>query len=239
LGGSPGNLGVLTHFTIEVHRDKDYEGSIGFRILHLYSTDKLRELLGYVAEMNDDPDFPRNYDLCVSVLSASADIPALMGGLDKEMEKVHPEIFADDESPAWPRMIVIYAQWVSFSKDDKPDMAWFDRLNTGSWFQPGLEQKPMSELTSQWIFRSSREFDLPYVKRTYVTKATNLSTNGWVDWAVGRMDQIAGPTANGQWLSAQFQCFGGKNSQFAKNAGNGTAYSVRTLLASSWCQWKD
>ncbi|KAH6918093.1 hypothetical protein BKA70DRAFT_8156 [Coprinopsis sp. MPI-PUGE-AT-0042] len=227
LGGSPGNLGVLTHFTIEVHRDTDHEGSMGFRILHLYNTDKLRELLGYLTEMNDNPDFPRNYDLCVSVLSASGDILALMGGLDNEMEERHPEIFGADETPVWPRMIVIYASWVRLSEEDKPDMAWFDRLGTGAWFHSGVEQKPMSELTSLWIFRSTREFDLPYVKKTYVTKATNLSTNGWLDWVVGRVDQIVQPTGNGQWLSAQFQSFGGKNSQFARNAGNGTAYSWR------------
>jgi hypothetical protein len=228
LGGSPGNLGVLTHFTIEVHRDKDYEGSMGFRILHLYNTDKLRELLGYLAEMNDNVDFPRNYDLCISVLSASADILGLMGGLDNEMERKHPEIFGTDKNPVWPRMIVIYAQWVPFSKNDKPDMAWFKKLGKGAWFQPGVEKKPMSELTAQWIFRNTREFDLPYVKRTYVTKATNLSTNGWVDWVVSRMDRVVQPIDNGQWLSAQLQVFGGKNSQFTRNAGNGTAYSVRT-----------
>src|SRR5207237_3938654 len=31
LGGSPGNFGVLTHFTIEVHRDSDYNGSRGLK----------------------------------------------------------------------------------------------------------------------------------------------------------------------------------------------------------------
>ena len=227
LGGSPGNLGVLTHFTIEVHRDKDYEGSMGLRVLHLYNTDKLRELLGYLAEMNDHPDFPRNYDLCISVLSSSADILGWMGGLDNEMEKRHPEIFGTDKNPAWPRMIIVYAQWVPFSKNDKPDMAWFKKFSKDSWFQPGVEKKPMSELTAQWIFRNTREFDLAYVKRTYVTKATNLSTNGWVDWVVSRMDRVVQPIGNGQWLSAQIQCFGGKNSQLTRNAGNGTAYSWR------------
>ena len=34
LGGSPGNLGVRTYFTIEVHRDSDYQGSRGLKALY-------------------------------------------------------------------------------------------------------------------------------------------------------------------------------------------------------------
>jgi len=227
LGGSPGNLGVLTHFTIEVHRDADYEGSMGLSALHLYDTDKLRRLLQVLASMNDNENFPRNYDLCISVLSASFDIFGLMGGMDDEMREEHPEIFGDDDLPAWPRMIVVYAQWVPFSPDDKPDMAWFDQLGADGWFQKGAVKKPMSQLTAQWIFRNTREFNLPYVKRTYLTTSTSLSTNGWVDWVVDRMDKVVDPIDNGQWLSAQLQCFGGNNSRFRTNAGNGTSYSWR------------
>jgi hypothetical protein len=226
LGGSPGNLGVLTHFTVEVHRDADYVGSRGLKALHLYDTKKLRQLLQVLAEMNDDEDFPRNYDLCISVLSSSFDILGLMGGLDNKMEEEHPEIFGEDGNPVWPRMIVVYAQFVPFSKDDKPDMNFFERLRTGCWFQTGVREKPMSELTADWIFRNTREFDLPYVKRTYLTTSTELSTNGWVDWVVGRMDEVVRPVGNGQWLSAQLQCFGGKHSRFRTNAGNGTSFSV-------------
>jgi hypothetical protein len=82
------------------------------------------------------------------------------------MKEEHPEIFGKDGNPVWSRMIVVYAQWVPFSKDDKPDM---------SWFEGGVETKPMSELTAMCIFRNTREFDLPYVNRTYLTNSTNLS----------------------------------------------------------------
>ncbi|PSR99083.1 hypothetical protein BD289DRAFT_458662 [Coniella lustricola] len=227
LGGSPGNLGVLTHMTIQVHRDSDYVGSMGLRVVHLYSTAKLKKILAQLAEMNDDPDFPRNYDLCVSVLSASFDVLGLMGGLDDKMRREHPEIFGKDGTPFWPRSIIVYAQWVPFSPDDKPDLAWFQRLQGDSFFSGGVQTKPMSELTAEWIFRNTREFDLPYVKRTYLTDSTTLSKDGWVDWVVGRMDRVVQPTGNGQWLSAQLQCFGGQHSMFARNADNGTAYSWR------------
>ncbi|KAJ7758825.1 hypothetical protein DFH07DRAFT_1024199 [Mycena maculata] len=226
LGGSPSNFGVLTRFSIEVHHDTDYHGSLGLCVVHLYDTAKLRKLLGHLAEMSDDENFPRNYDLCISVLSASFDM-GLMGGLDNKMKEEHQEIFGHDDVPLWPRMILVYAQYVPFGPDDKPDMGYFEQLKTGCFFQSGVEEKPMSELTAQWIFRNLREFDLPYVKRTYRTNLTTLVKDGWVDWVVRCMDEIVKPDDNGQWLSAQLQCYGGKNSMFMKNAGNGTSYSWR------------
>lgn len=51
LGGSPGNLGVLTHVTIEVHRDSDYQGSRGLKALYWYSPENLKRLLDILVEM--------------------------------------------------------------------------------------------------------------------------------------------------------------------------------------------
>ena len=47
-----------------------------------------------------------------------------------------------------------------------------------------------------------------------------------------RINDIVEPEANRCWLSGQVQYLGGRNSQFAANAGNGTSYSWRdsTLL---------
>ena len=42
LGGSPGNMGVLAHVTIEVHRDSDYVGSMGLKVVHLYEEGTLK-----------------------------------------------------------------------------------------------------------------------------------------------------------------------------------------------------
>lgn len=93
--------------------------------------------------------------------------------------------------------------------------------------------------TGEWLFQNTREFDLPYVKRTYLAKSTELSTNGYVDWVAERMDKIMDSTLNGQWLSAQLQCFGGKNSRFRTNAGNGTAYSVSPTNSRKKCRPAD
>ncbi|KAH6901115.1 hypothetical protein BKA70DRAFT_1524780 [Coprinopsis sp. MPI-PUGE-AT-0042] len=246
LGGSPGNMGILTHFTIEAYWDVDYPRSQGLRAVHFYKPAKLRELLGYLTKMNDDPDFPRNYDLCISVLSAGAPIFSFMKGLEAELEEMLKTVPPGTEVPSEMDemdapletdpsskivilspvpLIIVYAQWVPFSKGEEPKEGWFDQF-TNKHFH--VVEKPMSELTADWIFHSKREFKKPYVKRTYVTKSTNLSTNGWVKWVEGRMAEILKPL-NGQWLAAQLQCFGGKNSQLTRNAGNGTAYSWRDL----------
>ncbi|KAJ7210874.1 hypothetical protein GGX14DRAFT_625091 [Mycena pura] len=228
LGGSPGNLGVLTHFSIQVHRDDDHRGSIGLYATHLYNKDKLRKLVGHLAEMSDNENFPRNYDVCISVVSSSLKLFSSLellpvGGLESLDEKVkeeHPEIFDDDGNlvKIWPRLIVVYAQYVPFGPNDKPDMAFLEQFKKGSIPLRRLTTQvkaPMSQLTKLWIFPHAREFEYPYIKRTYLTNSKTL-----------RVEKIM-PSGNGQWLSAQLQCFGGENSMFTRNANNGTAYSWR------------
>ena len=248
LGGSPGNMGVITHLLIEPHRDEDYPGSMALKAIHLYNRDTVKRLMGYVAEMSDNVDMPRNYDLCVSVLSSSFPLRALWPGLDDKMKREQPDIFGNDQMLGWPRTIIVYAQWVPFSKDDKPDMAWFDRLRKGAlqiFGDDDVVKKPMSQITTMWLFTNVREYELPYVKRTYLTKSTSLVKDNWPEWVTGRIDELVEPIDNKCWLSCQIQAFGGKNSMFAKNANNGTAYSWRdstmcaTLDAFHWSEAKD
>ena len=115
-------------------------------------------------------------------------------------------------------------------------MSWFDRINEHALYGD-VEEKPMSELTAKWIFRNRREFNHPYVKRTYSTESRTLATDGWADWVTQRIDSVVRPDKNKCWISAQLQCFGGKNSMFTRNAGNGTAFSWRkaSLVATLDC----
>ena len=226
LGGSPGNLGVITHFTIEVHRDQDYVGSRGLKALYLYEPETLKRLLTLLAAMSDNPDFPRNYDFCVSVLSSNFDLPSLFPEADDLEAEKFPKIFGKDGNKIWPRLIVVYAQWVPFGPNDHPDDSWFKAIAEGSIF-PHVNVKPMSQLTSDWIFRNIREFDLPYIKSTHLTDSTTLVKDKWPEWLTQRIDDIVAPNFNGCHISAQIQSFGGKNSKFTTNANNGTAYSWR------------
>ena len=239
LGGSPGNLGVLTHVTLEVFRDSDYQGAVGMKILFWYDTKTLKRLVDLLVEMSDDGNYPRNYDFCVSVLSSSYKLSDLWSkpDLDGKMRLEHPEIFGTDGLPLWPRTIVVYAQWVPFSKSDVCDTAWFDRIKQGALLVDGGKPEPMSELTAKWIFRNVREFDHPYVKRTYLTNSTTLGKDGWASWVTDRIDAVVAPDGNRCWLSCQLQYFGGKHSKFVTNADNGTSYSWRdsTIVATLDC----
>ncbi|KAI1267106.1 hypothetical protein F5Y18DRAFT_424945 [Xylariaceae sp. FL1019] len=272
LGGSPGNFGVLTHFTIQAHQDEDYNGSRGMKAMYFYDTKVLKRLLDILVEMSDDENFPRNYDLCISVLSSAFPLLDLCPGLDEHMAREHPEynleptngsyrrLYGKNGIIAWPRAIAVYAQWVPFESGDECDLSWFDRIKEGSeWilgnndvnekrYVPNHSVLPsaapvpsaaperfmltyivvtMSELTGDWIFRNVREFEKPYVKRTYTTNSRTLGQDGWAQWAVNRIDAVVRPDFNRCWLSAQLQCFGGKNSMFTRNADNGTSYSWR------------
>jgi hypothetical protein len=227
LGGSPGNLCVITHFTISVHRDQDYKGSRGLKALYWYDRETLEKLLHILAEMSDNANFPRNYDYCISVVSSSCKLLDLFPEVDGQMREEHPELYGEDGLPFWPRVIIVYAQWVPFAPTDTPDMAWFDRIRRDSIFHLKAREKPMSELTGDWIFRNVREFDHPYIKRTHLTSSRTLVADGWPKWVAGRIDAIVKPDENRCWLSAQLQCFGGNQSRFYTNRDNGTAFSWR------------
>ncbi|EPS37893.1 hypothetical protein H072_8364 [Dactylellina haptotyla CBS 200.50] len=269
LGGSPGNFGIITHYVVEVHQATDYMGTVVgpnkfkgphyFKGLWLYSPDVLKQLLTYVAKMSDDANFPRNYDLCVSVLSTDFPVSILFPELADAsvMEKVLAKIkshFADEFlsylNGRFPAIIVVYAQWCPFSKTDVYDTTvdnWFAQFRAlgGLLDDLSLSQQEadsnMADITGLWIFPKEREFNLPYVKRTYATNMRNLSTNGWVDTVVQRLDLIYNENNYLQGnegergyerylsckLSVQIQNYGGKFAKFTTNKDNGTSYSWR------------
>ena len=229
LGGSPGNFGVITHFTIEVYRDEDYVGSCGLRTFYWYDTKKLQRLLTLLATMSDNPEFPRNYDFCVSVLSSNFLLSSIIPEIDNFEKAEYPDLFDEDGNNLRPRVIVVFAQWVPFSPTDRPDDKWFKDIADGAvgFPPPQVQTKSMSQLTSEWIFTGTREFDLPYLKSTYLTNSTTLVKDKWPEWVTGRIDKLVAPLFNECYISAQIQSFGGKFSKFTTNADNGTAYSWR------------
>ncbi|KAF5009323.1 hypothetical protein FDECE_4452 [Fusarium decemcellulare] len=271
LGGSPGNFGIITHYIVEVYQSKSYMGTVagpngikgphGMRGLWVYSPDVLKQLLTSVAKMGDDPKVPRNYDLCVSVLSTDFPVTMLFPSLKDASiwEKIQNKIkdaLADDVldllNGDFPAIIVLYAQWCPTSKDDKYDASvdgWFQKFrDLKSSFKNHtlrIEETELNEgmdkMTGRWIFPKRREFDLPYVKRTYGTTSGTLEKDGWVDAVVKRLDLIYNPRQSLRHnqgdkefevythckLSVQIQCFGGDNSRFYTNRDNGTSYSWR------------
>ncbi|KAK1623839.1 FAD binding domain-containing protein [Colletotrichum phormii] len=269
LGGSPGNFGVITHYIVEVYKSSSYLGTVagpngfkgphGIKALWLYSKEVLTTLLNAIAEMADDPTFPRGFDLCVSVISTDFPMSTLFKELkdanvwqriQDRIKKALEDDFLKLLNGKFPASIILYAQWCPTSKNDKYDAnvdAWFGKfrelksLLEDFSLQFGEFDMEMSDMTGQWIFPRAREFDLPYVKRTYSTNSTSLTKDKWVDAVVDRIDLIYNPEQylrghEGEKdyerfmrckLSVQIQCFGGKNSRFFVNRDNGTSYSWR------------
>lgn len=258
LGGSPGNFGVVTHFTLKVYRDEDYEGSTGMKCVYPYSPEKLQEVLDIVVKMSDDVDpdgkpaeLPRNYDVCVSVLSSGNSFAALFPGRAKRLRDIYngddelPNI--DPNLPVYPRVIIVWAQWVKLNPTDTFDRkTWFDRLSAGCY--PGvsmnyvdLKPQDMSLMTSNWwVMDTVREYPWPYVKSTRMSDKKNLRDSGWSEWITGRIDEVVKPENNGLFICAQIQPFGGAQSMTRRNANNGTAYSWRdsTICCTLDCFYK-
>ncbi|KAF5235174.1 hypothetical protein FAUST_7248 [Fusarium austroamericanum] len=269
LGGSPGNFGIITHYTIEVYRGASYMGTVagpnnfkgphGLKGLWLYEPKVLSRLLGTIAKMSDEGTAPRGYDLCCSVLSTEFPITILFPSMqdDTIWQKVQNKIknalsqeVLNLLNGSFPAVIVLYAQWCPINKTDKYDATvdkWFQQFRDfqKDWKNHTLRieefDESMAKLTGKWIFPKAREFDLPYVKRTYATKSQTLQKDGWVDATVKRLDLIFNPQQKlgndksdkeGEVydhckLSVQIQCFGGQNSRFFANKDNGTSYSWR------------
>ncbi|KAF3917281.1 hypothetical protein AA313_de0205664 [Arthrobotrys entomopaga] len=208
LGGSPGNFGVITHFTVKVYRNEDYQGSRGLKSLFWYDKRTFKRLIDITAEMSDNKDLARNYDFCLTVMSEGNKVfDCLPPELDALMRKEYPQYYNKSGTPNPPRIIVAFAQWVPFSKNDKCNESWFERIREGSVFNLPVQELPMSSLTQQWIFPLSREFDYPYRKWIQVTDSTRLVADGWPSWVTDRVDAIVKPD-NGCFLSAQFQVLG-------------------------------
>ncbi|KAG0027213.1 hypothetical protein BGZ82_009104 [Podila clonocystis] len=239
LGGSPGNFGVLTHVTIRVHRDEDHPLSRGLKILYPYDRNRLKRLLDVMVEMANEKSFPADFDYCLTVLSAdSLILPSFSPDLDQIFRSEHPEAFGENGLFIWPPMIIVYAQWANLEGKGQPyDPTLFDKIKKAGGKLPLIpflgikvdddKHFPLSELTGQWIFQNVREFEKPYVKRTFMSNSETLVEDGWTDYVSDRIHEIEGNPFNGCDLSVQIQHFGGDNSRVFQNNDGSTAISWR------------
>jgi hypothetical protein len=236
LGGSPGNLGVLTHFKIEVQEDKKHQGSKGLWMAFHYKPDTLNALLDILVKKGEDSNLPRGYDFTINIVSRQANLLDLFPGSEEELKKRLPDEIDDGKNNIADvfkfkyALIIVYAQWVNLGEEPySPDL--FNQIkNVPHDFKFGKETPdgtPMSIIASMWLMRSAREFPYPYVKRTNSTKSVELSKKGWSSWFTGRVNEVIKTKGNGLWVSSQLQIYGGKASMFQRNANNGTSYSFR------------
>jgi hypothetical protein len=236
LGGSPGNLGVLTHVKIEVQEDEKYQGSKGLWMAFHYRQDTLKALLDILVQKGEDPNFPRGYDITVNIVSREINLRDLFPGSEDELKQKLPNRIHNGENNIADllkfkyALIVVYAQWVNVGEEPYSSDLFNQIKNVPHDFKFGKETSdgtPMSFIASMWLFRSPREYPYPYVKRTNSTRSLALSKSGWSDWFSGRINKVLENKENGLWVSSQLQVYGGKESMFQRNANNGTSYCFR------------
>ncbi|KAL7944872.1 FAD binding domain-containing protein [Trichoderma barbatum] len=244
LGGSPGNIGVITHFKVEVQDDQKHQGSKGLWMAFHFRQDTLKALLDILVEKAEDPNFPRSYDFTVNAVSREMNLLDLFPGDEDELKNTLPDDIHDGKTNFANifkfkyALIVVYAQWVNLGTEDySPDL--FDRIkhvpHDFKFSKETDETTPMSYIASMWLFRSRREFPYPYIKRTNTTNSTELSKTGWSEWFSGRINEVISKRGNGLWISSQLQVYGGKGSMFPNNANNGTAYCWRdATISGTW-----
>lgn len=257
-GGSPGNFGVVTHYKIEVQQDKDFVGSKGLWIAFFYRDNTYKALLDLLRSKAEDPDLPRGYDFTVNVTSRSADLLAAYPGSKEQLKKDAGDIGGsaklDKLLNGKYAMIICWAQFLNFQGEPAYDPSLFEAIKNvplgdkpiAAMVELGVASPvPASMITTMWFMDKAREFDLPYVKRTYTTKA--LQSPDWSSWFQGRVSEIIGTAANpggveGLWVATQMQIYGGKHSMFIKTgkANNGTAIANRdSIISGTWDAFHD
>ena len=243
LGGSPGNLGVLTHFKVEVHDDQKHKGSKGLWIAFLYNQVTLKALFDILVEKGQDPKFERNYDFGVNTVSRGINfIDYFPGPVAELKDKLPNDIFDADKNSIGPlhfkfALIVVYAQWANFGNDVYSPFLSNRIKSTGVPLitKESADGDPMSKIASMWLFKGDREYPYPYVKRTNTTKSTTLGIDGWSLWFSGRINEIVSVVGNGLWVSSQLQVLGRPNSMLLRNADGSTAYTMRdATIGGTW-----
>lgn len=240
LGGSPGNIGILLSLVLRVHRDEDHPNSRGLKLLLPYSKDRMQRLLQVKADMAEDPNFPPDYDFCISALSRSGDVLLSYGVQEYDMqarlfnEKYTGENYGFETNFEWPTSILLYVQFANLKGQGQAyDHTWFDKIKEAG----GLPALPlvtelvhhkMSFLTKNWVLMNVREYALPYVKRTWISPSTTLSQDNWADITAERIDRLM--KQDGCKIVVQIQHFGGDESRLRpkfNDPDRRTSYSWR------------
>jgi hypothetical protein len=234
LGGSPGNMGVIHHLTVEVQEDSAHPNSRGDRILLWYNKENYKAALDIMVERSQDPKWSRNYDLTVNIYSENFPLSKLFSGAKRDkLQHDIPDEKIDDGNLLTLKVpiIIIYLQWINLDKTTYDDslLRRIEDISIAHITIPSSPGEGVSSIASQWLFDKTREYPYPYVKRCNVTDAVQP---GWSTFMSEQMDKIVAPRFNGLFVSSQLQVMGGR---LRENAGNGTAYCWRNAtLGGTW-----
>ncbi|KAF4453648.1 hypothetical protein F53441_3657 [Fusarium austroafricanum] len=220
LGGSPGNFGVITHYTTMAFQAKSYMGIEN----EIKTSDGTPKKFHGPHGMSDENTAPRGFDLCVNVLSMDFPItklfPAFMNDKNWEklqgiIERILPDKIRAILKGKLPPIIVLYAQWCPLGDQQKYDEsvdAWFEQFRALNKLDLGCFEFD--------------EFDAD-MATMMVVERLKLICDPFEKLDDDNKVPIKNDLYDNCKISAQIQCFGGENSMFYKNGDNGTSYSWR------------
>jgi hypothetical protein len=209
-----------------VSRDADHANSRGLMLAYAYDPDRAKALLEMVAEQVDNEDIPADYSLTLIVFDA----PPIMNvlGNDAQMRLKYPHLYGSVFTNPPVAVVALAACWANLGgKDQVYDPAYFKRMQdlAGSipMIVPGVfgfyddKPLPMSWMLQQWAMPTVREYDLPYVKRCYLSDRHDLIPRGFPQWLTDRIEEVHRPV-NGCKIVMQVMAFAGKHSGY--HSGN-------------------
>lgn len=214
LGGSPGNLGVVTRITVKYLRDTDHPKSRGFKMAWPLTKDTLQQLLELINVINDDPSIDPDFNLTVIALGEEHDpgVPSILPEtFDDFMIKNYPNLAGTDQFHWILPNISVVGTWANSKGRDQDDShvdAVFARFRAVPGMLPldlmqqvfgqktmmdGSVTTPMSAIIQNLTFENPREFALSCRKLLWFGK--NTST-------MSQKTPLGGTFA--EWLATKF-----------------------------------
>ncbi|KAG0083695.1 hypothetical protein BGZ92_010555 [Podila epicladia] len=223
-GGSPGNLGVVTHVTLKVHKDKDHPKSLGFRAAVKYNSEILKKLLDIIVEMGEK-NVSAEYDVVITMMSKREQVPP----------------------PFDSATIIVFAQRANLHGNNREPDPWFTKLRSVFNGHPGSvftdsNEIPLSTLSSHWLFPIDREMELPYIKGVAMTKApaSYLKDKNWSQWVCNRIDELEVPSQDLPNQDPPKQkCFAVAQFAYTGGTGNSTPATVKNDDGKTALSWRD
>ena len=217
VGGSPGNFGALTHVTVRVLHDKDHPNARGLKLAWPYSKERVRNITQILGEHSDNP-LAADFCFQVTVLGAEHFFSVFGHSYDKQMAERHSDLYGPNGEIHPLAVVAVGAVWANLGGAAQPyDDAVFKHVKDvlGTPLLPGLlgfddtKARPISQILEDLTWKDVREFELPFVKKVWLTTSTNLATNGFADWVSDKVDAIEAPLLNGCKVVAQMSALGG------------------------------
>lgn len=193
LGGSPGNLGVVTSITIKYFRDEDYPKARGFKMAWLFKQKTLRELVQIINEINDDPESDPDFNLSVMAFGEEYDeaVPSILPEtFDNWIMKNYPNLTGKNKFHWVVPSIVVVGVWANSKGADQDDShvdGVYDRFRQvhgmlsaklinkvfpEDKMMDGTRRMPISKIMKALTFENPREFNMPGQKLLWFGKNT-------------------------------------------------------------------